>query len=163
MKEVNKEDVLSLMERIGEDIGDILEEGKRADFLSKVNESMPALISHWCLVHYCTLRNILLNKLHWQKELVTFMLNICDLKLENNKYSYRYKTLFDLIKKFNYNKPDFIFNKIKGKLLSERKLGLSTKDINILIFDFTNSLMKIIDLLSKSNKDEIKRYVYEEV
>ena len=133
----------------------------RKDFIKQVDNLLPQIIIHWCLIRY----NRILDKTdtiqHWKKELLTWFSRIMKLTLKgNDSVETRKKAIQEVISLYDYNNN---VTTIKYTILpkfNDEGIQLDNNDaINEVINQFFDEIEHIIDVLANKNLKELYQYL----
>lgn len=131
-----------------------------SDFINKINNLLSQLLENWCLVKWCDLypySNISVRlRNHWATELIGIMIQITNTRIKSGRKDKAIKNI--LIKKWELNDPDVIYNFINKKFTKEGLFKYS-KHISEVC---SNNIDEICNILSQ-NEDDVYNYVEGEI
>lgn len=134
---------------------------ERSDFMDSIKGISKQIIIHWCLIRFSQITNFNSEYIpHWKHELKNWLFSICEMELKkNNAYKKRYKAIFKLWNKYDFNsKPNVIRKIIFTKFINE-KIDMKSKEIEQVINDFIENANNIINLLAIGDVEKINEYV----
>lgn len=131
-----------------------------SDFRNKINNLLGQLLENWCLVKWCDLypnSNISVRlRNHCATELIRIMIQITNTRIKSGRKDKAIKNI--LIKKWELNDPDVIYNFINKKFTKEGLFKYS-KHISEVC---SNNIDEICNVLSQ-NEDGVYNYVEGEI
>ena len=131
-----------------------------SDFRNKINNLLGQLLENWCLVKWCDLYpNSNISKRlrnHWSTELIAIMTQITNTRIKSGRKNKAIKNI--LIKKWELNDPDVIYNFVNKKFTKEN-LFKYTKRMSE---ECANNIDEICNVLSQ-NKNNVEDYIKGEI
>ena len=131
-----------------------------SDFKNKIDNILGQLLENWCLVKWCDLypnSNISVRlRNHWATALIAIMKQITNTRIKSGRKDKAIKNI--LIKKWELNDPDVIYNFINKKFTKEGLFKYSKHMSEIC----SNNIDEICNVLSQ-NEDDVYNYVVGEI
>lgn len=133
----------------------------RKDFIKQVDNLLPQIIIHWCLIRYNRLIENTNTIQHWKKELLTWFSRIMKLTLKgNDSAETRKKAIKEVISLYDYdNNVTTIKYTILPKFNDEGINIDNNEVVKEVINQFFEELENIISVLSNKNLKELYQYL----
>ena len=132
----------------------------RQDYLYRIMGLTKQIVENWCLIKYCNLYDIEnCNRLHWSKELIAHLENLCDCNLKKGLNKLK-TTEYALIYKAELDDKDVVYKLLYRKWKDE---NLPDYTKSVVAKAFSKEVLKICKLIANNSIEDIEKYVYEEI
>ena len=132
----------------------------RQNYLHQIMGLNKQIVENWCLIKYCNLYDVEnYNRLHWSKELIAHMENLCNCqlkkgldKLKTTEYGFIYQAELD---------DDETVYKLLYRKWKDENLPEYTR--KIVAIAFVDELPKLCKLIAGNSVEDVENYVYNEI
>lgn len=132
----------------------------RQNYLHQIMGLNKQIVENWCLIKYCNLydeENY--NRLHWSKELIAHMENLCNCQLKKGLDKLK-TTEYGFIYQAELDDEDVVYKMLYRKWKDEDLPEYARK---IVAKKFTEELSKLCTLIANGSVEDIENYVYKEI
>jgi hypothetical protein len=169
MKKKTTLDETQMREMIAESVEQVLEARKKhmltemafpmGIYKQKIDNIFPQILTHWCLVHYCTITCDPLSKEQWKEELRGHLATTAKYSIKRNDApDKRLKVFHEVWEENDFSLPNTINLTVYNKFFEEG-IDVRSDDYATTLIDCISSAQGIFDAILSRNTDTIRQYV----